>query len=447
VKIRPTKSVLHILRVLRENGYDAYAAGGCIRDSVMGFKPKDWDIATSAVPSAVKELFPKTVDTGLRHGTVTVLLDREAFEVTTFRIDGRYEDNRRPEYVKFTNQIEEDLRRRDFTINAMAWNEEKGLIDPFGGMRDIAAKCIRCVGNPAERFHEDALRMLRAVRFAARLGFMLAPDTKKGIAENSGLIAHISSERIREELTGILTARYPMEFLILKDTGLLRWILPEVDACFEIRQNNPHHVYNVGEHSLHAVAAIENEACLRWTMLLHDIGKAVTRTTDDKGIDHFYGHVGKSVEMAEDILRRLKFDNRSTNRILRLIRFHDRDIDMQPAAVARAVNEIGEDIFMDLLKVKRADKSAQNPEDLKKGLEMIGRIEEIYLQLLERNSCLKLKDLAINGEDLISMGFREGPEIGRTLSELLDRVLRDPCLNDREILKKMASEILERGIQ
>lgn len=447
MKIRPTERVMYILRVLKESGYDAYAAGGCIRDSVMGVEPKDWDIATSAVPSVVKKLFPKTVDTGLRHGTVTVLLDGEAFEVTTFRIDGRYEDNRRPEHVEFTNQIEEDLRRRDFTINAMAWNEEKGLIDPFGGMRDIAAKCVRCVGEPAERFHEDALRMLRAVRFAARLGFKLDPDTKRGIAENSGLIAHVSSERIREELTGILTSSHPMEFLLLKDTGLLRLILPEVEACFVTRQNNPHHIYNVGEHSLHAVAAVENETGLRWAMLLHDIGKAVTRTTDDKGIDHFYGHTEKSVEMAGDVLRRLKFDNKSANRILRLIRFHDREIVPQPAAVARAVNEIGEDIFMDLLKVKRADKRAQNPADLKEGLEMIDRIEEIYLELLESNSCLKLKDLAINGEDLIRMGLREGPEIGRILSDLLDRVLRDPELNDREILKRMAAEMIELRMQ
>lgn len=412
----------------------------------MGVKPKDWDIASNALPSAIKELFPRTADTGLRHGTVTVLIEGEAFEITTFRIDGEYSDSRHPEQVRFTGRLEEDLRRRDFTINAMAWNEERGLVDPFGGMRDIAAGLIRCVGDPNGRFREDALRMLRAVRFAARLGFAIDPATKRGIAENNGLILNISSERIREELTGILTADHPMEFLLLKDTGLLERILPEVKACFDTLQNNPHHIYNVGEHSMHAVAAIESEGCLRWTMLLHDAGKAVTRTTDEKGVDHFYGHAARSVEIAENILRRLRFDNKSLERILRLIRYHDREIIPQPNAVARAVNQIGEDIFLDLLKVKRADRAAQNPVDMEKDLKTIVRIEEIYMELLEKEHCLKLKDLAINGEELVRMGFKEGPEIGKVLEALLDRALADPTLNDRKILKGMASEMLKQKL-
>ncbi len=442
--VHPPKSVSIILSVLKEHGYEAYVVGGCVRDSVMGVEPKDWDIASNALPSVIKELFPRTADTGLRHGTVTVLLDGEAFEVTTFRIDGEYGDSRHPEQVEFTDLIEEDLRRRDFTINAMAWNEEIGLVDPFGGMRDIADSCIRCAGDPNERFREDALRMLRAVRFAARLGFQIESGTKRGIAENSNLILHISSERIRDELTGILTADHPMEFLLLRGTGLLRRILPEVEACFDTLQNNPHHIYNVGEHSIRAVAAIENNRCLRWAMLLHDIGKAVTRTTDEKGVDHFYGHAAKSTEMAESILRRLRFDNRSLDRILRLIRYHDREIVPQPTAVARAVNQIGEDIFPELLKVKRADRSAQNPEDLDKGLEAIDQIEEVYMELLEQKHCLKLKDLAVNGEDLIRMGFKKGPEIGKVLEALFDRVLADSTLNDREILKGIANKILEQ---
>lgn len=442
--VHPPKSVSAILSILKEHGYEAYAVGGCVRDSVMGVEPKDWDIASSALPSAIKELFSRTADTGLRHGTVTVLLEGEAFEVTTFRIDGEYGDSRHPEQVEFTGLIEEDLRRRDFTINAMAWNEERGLIDPFGGMQDIADSLIRCVGDPAQRFHEDALRMLRAVRFAARLGFQIDPDTKRGISENSDLILKISSERIREELSGILTADHPMEFLLLKDTGLLGRILPEVEACFNTIQNNPHHIYNVGEHSIHAVAAIENDRCLRWAMLLHDVGKAVTRTTDEKGVDHFYGHAARSMEIAENILRRLRFDNRSLDRILRLIRYHDREIVPQPTAVARAVNQVGEDIFPELLKVKRADSSAQNPVDLKKRMEGVDRIEKIYKELLEQKHCLKLKDLAVNGEDLIRMGFEKGPEIGKVLETLFGRVLTDPELNEREILKGMAIKMLEQ---
>ncbi len=447
VAVHPPKSVSAILSKLKEHGYEAYAVGGCVRDSVMGVAPKDWDIASNALPSVIKELFPRTADTGLRHGTVTVLLEEEAFEVTTFRIDGEYGDSRHPEQVEFTGLIEEDLRRRDFTINAMAWNEERGLIDPFGGMKDIAAGCIRCVGDPTERFREDALRMLRAVRFAARLGFQIDQTAIRGIAKDSDLIFNISGERIREELTGILTAEHPMKFLLLRDTGLLSKILPEVEACFNTLQNNPHHIYNVGEHSIRAVAAIENDRSLRWAMLLHDTGKAVTRTTDEKGVDHFYGHAARSVEIAENILRRLRFDGRSLDRILRLIRYHDREIVPQPTAVARAVNQIGEGIFPDLLKVKRADSSAQNPADLKKRIVEVDRIEEIYIGLLEREHCLKLKDLAVNGEDLIRIGFKRGPEIGKVLKALFDRVLADPELNDREILKGMAIKMLEHGAE
>ncbi len=442
--VRPVKGVSTILSVLKEHGYEAYAVGGCVRDSVMGIEPKDWDIASNAVPAVIKGLFPRTVDTGLRHGTVTVLFEGEAFEVTTFRIDGVYGDNRHPEQVEFTGHLEEDLRRRDFTINAMAWNEERGLVDPFGGIQDIAEGCIRCVGDPAERFCEDALRMLRAVRFAAKLGFTIDPDTKKGIADNSYLIDHISSERIREELTGILTSDHPMEFMLLRDTGLLVRLMPEVEACFNTQQNNPHHIYNVGEHSIRAVAAIEAEKCLRWAMLLHDIGKAVTRTTDDKGVDHFYGHAVKSTEMAETILRRLKFDNKSMDKILLLIKYHDREIVPQPSAVSRAANVIGENAFIDLLKVKRADRSAQNSEAMEKGLVDVDLIERVYLELLEQNNCLRLRDLAIDGQDLIRMGFQEGPEIGRVLVALFDRVLEDPALNDREMLLGMVSEILKQ---
>lgn len=443
--IRPTESVLNILGVLKEKGYDAYAVGGCVRDSVLGNKPKDWDITTNALPSTTKELFKKTIDTGLKHGTVTVMLEGDAFEVTTFRIDGKYEDGRHPSHVEFTGLLEEDLRRRDFTMNAMAWNEERGIVDPFGGMEDIAAGLIRAVGEPGERFREDALRMLRAIRFAARLGFKIHSDTLKAISENSGLISSVSSERIREELTGTLTADDPMKFALLRDTGLLKLILPEFEACYNTPQQNPHHVYNVGEHSLRAVTAVENDKCLRWTMLLHDTGKAVTRTTDETGIDHFYGHPAKSMEIAKNILERLKFDNRSTERIIRLIKFHDRDILPQPRAVAKAVHAVGDDIFLDLLKVKRADKSAQNPSDEKKGLEYVDLIESIYSELKAGNNCLGLKDMAIDGHDLMEMGFKEGREVGRALKLLFEKVLDDPAFNDKGHLSKLAVELLASG--
>lgn len=437
------EKVRHIMRVLREQGYEAYVVGGCVRDALLGKVPKDWDIASNALPDAVKNIFPKTVDTGSKHGTVTVLVNEEAFELTTFRIDGQYEDKRHPERVEFTRRLEDDLSRRDFTVNSMAWSDESGLIDPFGGREDLAAKLIRAVGHPNERFNEDALRMLRAVRFAARLGFDIDEQTFEGISANRALIVNISSERIREELNGILTAAHPMKFRLLRNTGLLKLIIPEIDALFDTAQNNPHHIYNVGDHSLHAVAAIENDKCLRWAMLLHDAGKAVTKTSDEDGIDHFYGHPAKSVKIAEDILKRLKFDNRSMERITRLIRFHDRDIVSQPKAVAKAVNAVGDDIFTDLLKVKMADMAAQNPSKLQKGIEYIDGIERIYTQLKEEHYCFSLKDLAIDGKDLLAMGFREGKEIGKTLKLLFDKVLEDPALNKKEKLKELAAKFMD----
>ena len=439
--IKPPERVLNIMRAFRENGYDAYAVGGCIRDSVLGREPKDWDITTNALPSVIKTLFEKTVDTGLKHGTVTVVFEGEAFEVTTFRIDGAYEDGRHPSYVEFTGKLEDDLRRRDFTMNAMAWNEEKGIVDPFGGSEDISAGMIRAIGEPADRFREDALRMLRAVRFAAQLGFEIHQRTMEAIRKNCKLINNVSSERIREELNGIMTAEDPMKLVLLREAGMMQLILPELEVCFATPQNNPHHVYNVGEHTLRSVAAIENDKCLRWAMLLHDTGKAVTRTTDEKGIDHYYGHPVKSMEIAEAVMKRLKFDKKSMERIIRLIRFHDRDILPQPKAVAKAVNVVGDDIFIDLLKVKRADKAAQNPSDLQKGIEYIDTIERIYIGLKADHYCLSLRDLAIDGRDLVALGFQEGKEIGKMLKFLFEKVLEDPAFNEKEKLKELAAKV------
>ncbi len=440
--IRPPESVLNILRIFKRNGYDAYAVGGCIRDSILGKVPKDWDITTNALPSAIKELFEKTVDTGLKHGTVTVMHENEAFEVTTFRIDGGYEDSRHPSQVEFTAQLEEDLCRRDFTMNALAWNEERGIVDPFGGMEDTAAGLIRTVGSPEKRFQEDALRMLRAIRFAAQLGFRIHDGTLRAICQNCSLISNVSSERIREELTATLTADHPMKFLLLRETSLMKLILPEFEVCFNTPQHNPHHIYNVGEHSMYAAAAIENDKCLRWTMLLHDTGKALTRTTDGKGIDHYYGHSVKSMNIAKAILERLRFDNRSMERIIRLIKFHDREIMPLPKAVAKAVHAVGDDIFPDLLKVKRADKSAQSPLDKQKGIEYVSLVESIYTGLKIEKRCLGIKDLTINGRDLIEMGFKEGTEVGRVLTLLLEKVLDEPALNEKKVLTGLAAEIM-----
>lgn len=438
--VKINKSISEIFSVLKRNGYEAYVVGGCVRDSVLGRKPSDWDIATDAKPQDVKTLFEKTVDTGLKHGTVTVLMNDEAYEVTTFRIDGRYEDGRRPSAVEFTRNIEEDLRRRDFTMNALAWNEERGIVDPFGGVKDIRSRIIRAVGIPGERFREDALRMLRAIRFAATLDFEIHDETLKAIAENRRLIKNVSGERIRDELTGILTSQKPDKFILLKDTGLLEIILPEVNACFKTPQHNPHHIYNVGEHTIKAVESAERDFIFRWTMLLHDVGKAVTRSTDAKGIDHYYGHARKSEEISRGILRRLRFDNKSADRILRLIRNHDRQIIPREKYVARAVNIVGEDIFLDLMKVKRADTLGKNPVEINQKLQNTDLVEKIYLKMKEEGRCLSLSDLAVDGKDLIELGLKEGEDVGRVLNLLLNKVFANPRLNDKKTLLEIAAK-------
>lgn len=429
-----------MIKTLNSAGYGAYIVGGCVRDSMMGRTPADWDIATSATPQDVKDLFDKTLDTGIKHGTVTVLYGGEGFEVTTFRVDGRYEDSRRPASVAFTGSVEADLSRRDFTMNAIAYHPETGFIDPFDGIGDIAGGLIRTVGCADDRFREDALRMLRAVRFSAQLDFTVDAAALASIGRNGRLIEKISAERIRDELARILTSGNPGRFRLLQDTGLLHYIMPEFEVCFHTPQNHPHHIYSVAEHSLHAAEAVENDACLRWTMLLHDIGKAVTRTTDDKGVDHFCGHPEEGFKIAGTILKRLRFDNAASERILELVRLHDRQILPGQRTVARAVCALGGDVFEDLLKVKRADKLAQNPEFKDEGLKTIAEISRIYSELKESGRCLSLKDLAVNGRDLMEAGLPQGREIGRILKLLLKKVVDDPGLNRRDKLLELVEK-------
>ena len=310
------EKVKYVIDTLMDAGYEAYAVGGCIRDSILGRKPEDWDITTSANPMQVKNLFRRTIDTGIQHGTVTVMLEKEGFEVTTYRIDGEYEDGRHPKKVVFTSNLIEDLKRRDFTINAMAYNEKDGLVDAFCGIEDLEKKVIRCVGNPEERFGEDALRMMRAVRFAAQLGFSIEKNTKRAIVELAGNLSKVSAERIQVELVKLLVSNHPEEFMTAYETGLTKVFLPEFDAMIKTPQNNKHHCYNVGEHTIEAVKNSPQDKILRLTMLLHDVAKPVCKSVDEQGIYHFYGHPAKGAEMAKDILRRLKFDNDTIRKLL-----------------------------------------------------------------------------------------------------------------------------------
>lgn len=441
IKFKLPSEVEYILNALEQNSFEAFVVGGCVRDSIIGRDPQDWDIATSAKPQEVKGLFPKTVDTGLQHGTVTVLINKQPYEITTYRIEGKYINNRKPETVEFTNSIEEDLSRRDFTINAMAYNPAKGLVDPFGGLCDIDAKQIKAVGNALHRFEEDALRMLRAVRFSAQLGYRIEKQTFEAIHYHCKLIHNISGERIRDELTKTLLAN-PMSFETLQSTGILKEILPELDQCFATQQNHPYHMYNVGMHSLHATSSIDSNFVLRWTMLLHDIGKPDMKTTDDKGIDHFYMHQKKSAVKAEKIMQRLRFDNASIAQIKKLIVEHDRQVGDNEKSVRKAMASIGVDLFESWMQVRIADIKAQHPSKTAERLEHMEKVKAIYRKILREKQCLSLKELAIDGKELMDMGIPQGKKLGEILQQLLEAVLEQPELNQRNTLLSMAKKLL-----
>ena len=427
-------SVMKIIETLEQEGFEAYAVGGCVRDSLLGRNPSDWDITTSARPEQVKALFSHTIDTGIQHGTVTVMLEHVGYEVTTYRIDGEYEDSRHPTEVIFTPLLTEDLKRRDFTINAMAWNPRAGIIDEFGGMEDLDEGIIRCVGSPEERFSEDALRMMRAVRFSAQLGYEIEPATKAAIRKLAPNLTHVSAERIQVELVKLVESMHPDYLRVAYETGITKVVLPEFDRCMETEQHNPHHCYTVGEHILHSMLAIPSNRYLRLAMLLHDIAKPEKKKTDEQGIDHFHGHQETSAEMAKVILRRLKFDNETIRIVSKLIGFHDYRFPAERRSVRRAVWKVGGDLFPMLLQVKEADTMAQSLYELEEKLEWIARVGELYQEILKDKECLSLKDLAVTGRDLIQAGCAPGPELGRILNKMLQDVLEHPEHNNKEYL-------------
>lgn len=430
------EKVKYIIDRIYEAGYEAYAVGGCIRDSILGRKPDDWDITTSARPQQVKELFRRTVDTGIAHGTVTVMLDKEGFEVTTYRIDGEYEDHRHPREVLFTPRLVEDLQRRDFTINAMAYNDIEGLVDAFDGMGDIRRGVIRCVGCAEERFEEDALRILRALRFSAQLGYEIEENTGRAIRKLAPSLRAISAERIRVELVKLLISPHPDYLRQAYDMGVTAVILPELDRCMETPQNHPHHCYTVGEHILHSLGDVPARQDMRLAMLLHDIGKPQTLRTDRKGITHFHGHPAVSAGMAEEILRRLRFDNDTIVTVRRLVEFHDygNDMDPTPVLARRAINRIGEDIIFKLFIIKRADIWAQSAYRRSEKLECVDAWDRQCRGVIGRKECFTLRDLAVSGKDLIAAGMKPGPELGEMLQRMLDHVLEIPEDNTREKL-------------
>ena len=440
MEIRLPQQVEWIIEELGRAGYEAYAVGGCVRDSILGRIPDDWDITTSALPQQVKAIFSRTIDTGIEHGTVTVMVDHVGYEVTTYRIDGEYKDSRHPESVSFTSDLVEDLRRRDFTINAMAYNNTNGLIDVFGGQEDLAARLIRAVGDAEERFTEDALRMLRAVRFSAQLGFEIEENTRIAIRKLAPSLVHISAERIQTELVKLLISDHPEKLEDAYTLGLTRVFFPEFDIMMTSEQKNPHHIYTVGGHTLKVMENVPKDRVLRITAMLHDVAKPKCTTLDEDGINHFRGHPEEGAVMARVILRRLKFDRATIDRVCHFIYWHDANPDTTARAVRRFVSKVGLDYFPDLFALKRADVRGQNPEFVEPKLRRIDTLEQLYNEIISQHQCVRVHDLAITGKDLIALGIEQGRAIGDCLDGLLDIVLEDPTLNTRQQLLTIVKE-------
>ena len=434
MKIEVPEKVQMIIRALQEHGYDAYAVGGCVRDSLLRRSPADWDITTSARPMEVKSIFRRTVDTGLQHGTVTVLVEKEGFEVTTYRIDGEYEDSRHPKEVIFTGNLEEDLKRRDFTINAMAYNDKTGLVDVFGGIRDLEGKIVRCVGNPEERFTEDALRILRAVRFSAQLGFSIEGDTAHWAKKLAPTLRRISAERIQTELVKLLVSAHPECLRTAWELGITQIVLPEFDEMMATEQKNPHHFGSVGEHTLKALAYTEADKVQRLAVLFHDMGKPLMKTTDQNGIDHFHGHPKVSAELAGKILRRLRFDNDTIRKVTELVYWHECPWECTPKSIRKVLSKMTPELFPVLLKIRRADVMAQSDYCREEKLGRRAESLRLYEEILEKEECISVKMLAVSGKDLIAAGMKPGKEIGETLNGFLELVLEEPEKNTKEYL-------------
>ena len=430
-----------VLRKLAGAGYKAYIAGGAVRDIIMGKVPHDYDIATQASPEDVKRIFAKTIDTGIKHGTVTVVENKVGYEITTFRRDGDYVDGRHPLDVEYVTNPRTDCLRRDFTINAMMYNPDTGILDFFCGQRDIRYKIIRCVGNPEQRFREDALRMLRAVRFKAQLGFKIEEKTAQAIKKCAVLIKKVSRERILDELNKILLSDNPDAFRDLHELGVLKFILPELDACFYQMQRNKYHIYDVGEHIMHTVSNTPNDLTLRWAALLHDTGKPCCPSTDANGVIHFYGHHRESRRIAVDVLYRLHMDSDTIKDVALLVENHDFRVEANFTAVKRMMSKTGAELFEKLLILQRADNTAKNPDLLPDKLRKIDGGLDIYRQVIASKQPYRISDLVVNGRDLMEKGYRQGREIGDALKALLDEVIIKPELNNRQYLLKRASEM------
>lgn len=446
LKIEIPSGANEIIHSLQNNGYEAFLVGGCVRDSILGRPIHDYDITTSATPDEMMKVFKdkRIIETGLQHGTITIVINGEGYEVTTYRIDGNYSDSRRPDSVTFTRSLEEDLKRRDFTINAMAYNDEVGLIDPFNGMEDIEHYKIRCVGRAEDRFSEDALRILRAIRFASQLGFVVDSDVSLNIHKMYKNLENISIERINSEFCKIaLSSEFYIQIGLFREVFSL--FIPEIKDMFGFQQNNPYHIYDVWNHTVHAVQAYERDCepdlnprdlITSLAVFFHDIGKPHCYQDGEDGIRHFKGHGRVSADMADTIMKRLRFDNDTREKVVQLVYYHDATFEVGEKYIKRWLNKIGEEQFRRLLNVRRADIKAQAYTEQESRLQKIDNIEYILEEVLQKDECFLLKDLAVNGNDLIEIGYKPGKEIGNTLNCLLQLVIEGVYLNEKSELLK-----------
>lgn len=423
-------------------GHDAYVVGGCVRDSLLGKEPKDWDICTSATPDQIKELLSphKILNTGLQHGTVTVLTEDGNYEVTTFRVDGRYSDGRHPDTVEFVSSLRDDLARRDFTINAMAFNSSVGLVDFFNGQKDLQDQMISCVGNPSDRFQEDALRILRALRFSSVYQFRIADDTAKAIHSHADLLSNVAAERINSELCKLLLGA-GAKAVLLEFSDVIARVIPQFAPCIGFNQNNRFHQYTVYEHIVRAVENYSGQDLItKLVLFLHDIGKPHCYTEDEKG-GHFHGHGVISRDIAEQVLDNLRFDNKTKKQVLELVLYHDSVIEPTEKTIKRWLNKIGTEQFDRLLEIRMADIFAHRRETQEERINKTWKIKLLFSKIQAEKQCFNRKNLAINGDDLIAMGVPAGRKIGEILSTLLDDVISGVVENDRESLLAYVNEM------
>ena len=446
MNINLSENAKYIIDTLQSRGYDCYAVGGCVRDSLRGFTPHDWDFTTSAKPDEIESAFSehKTIDIGKRYGTVAVILDGRPYEITTYRVDGGYSDTRHPDEVSFSDKLADDLARRDFTINAMAYNERDGLIDLYGGKSDLGFGVIRCVGDPEQRFSEDALRILRALRFAATLGFSIEQKTAEAILKLRPLLNSIAAERVRDELLRMLCGE-KVDFVLRSYRAVIAVILPELKGTFDFEQHSKHHNRDVYRHTVAAVRNIEPDPMLRVTMLFHDIGKPMSQTIDEKGVCHYKNHQKIGAAMTAEILRRLCLPNAFIDEVCELIRFHDERFRPETVMLKKYLKLLGEDEMKKLYKIQRADILAQSAYMREEKLRNLGAVYAELERIIESGECYCLRMLAVSGADLLHLGYRSGAVIGDMLDTLLNKVITGELPNEKEALLRFAESGIDKA--